>query len=141
VTSTEFLEFSPDVVADVARTWKIRDRGARADLSDLAQRAGISFQEAQRLILSAAAPGIADEIVRPQRVRGHRGLVRPLFDLRNEELERWARMRLKQLAAQLLVHDFPMLVDVPVIRSLRRRQSTISMLRRLGLMQTMRRPW
>jgi hypothetical protein len=55
VTSTELLPFPDDAIADIARTWKIRDRGAQADLAELAERNGISFQEAQRLILSAAA--------------------------------------------------------------------------------------
>jgi hypothetical protein len=113
-TSGPLLPFSADVTADIARTWKIRDRGARADLSELAQRAAISFQDAQCLILSAAAPDIAHEIARPQRERGQRGLIRPLFDLHGDERERWLRRQLKRLAERLLLHDFPMLVSMPV---------------------------
>lgn len=81
---------------------------------ELAERNRISFQEAQRLLLSAAAPNVADDIVRRQRVRGHCGLIRPLFDLHGEELARWTRRRLKRLAERLLLHDFPMVVNVPV---------------------------
>jgi hypothetical protein len=101
-------------VADIARTWTIRDRGAHADLAQLAGRNGINFQDAKQLLLRAAPPDMADEIVRPQRVHGHRGLVRPLFDLRGDELERWTRRQLRRLGERLLLHDSPMLVTVPV---------------------------
>jgi hypothetical protein len=35
VTATELLPFPDDAIADIARTWKIHDRGARADLAEL----------------------------------------------------------------------------------------------------------
>jgi hypothetical protein len=57
---------SDDAIADIARSWKIRDRGARADL-ELADRNRITVQDAQQLLLRSVAPDVADEIVRPQR--------------------------------------------------------------------------
>jgi hypothetical protein len=103
LASPHAVELSDHIIADIARSWKIRDRGARADLAELVARNGITFRDTQRLLLSATAQDMADEIVRPQRVRGHRGLIRPLVNLHGEHRERWARRQLKRLAERLLL--------------------------------------
>jgi hypothetical protein len=113
-TSGPLLSFSDHVIADIARTWRICDSAAFADLKYFAGRRGDTAESTKRLILRSVAYELLDEAMREQPVQGHRGLVRPVFVLQGEDFDRWARQRLKRLGLRWLTGSFPMLVDVEV---------------------------